>query len=263
MDRSRRGACLASGSQRDRIRRHGRLSRQRETGGCARVDLGGRARLAVKGRQPARSDAQAAFRPASSAAHDKGRRHILILLHRRNDRGAEDCRAYASERGVRLLGRFEVDGDRRIAGNRPLRLALVPRERSARHRTSAVDARRPCRHRHARGLSGKERHRPILGDRIALPRDDVLGRSDPLRSPGADARRRQRRLQSPVRDLRRRANAGGPHPRFRSKDGGEDSRRLRPHRRRLCFVAQSGRRRAARGLDRPAHPLSANGVRHA
>ena len=63
------------------------------------------------------------------------------------------------------LGRFEGDGDRRLARNRPLRLALVPRERSARHRTSAMDARRPCRHRHARRLSGKERHRPILGDR--------------------------------------------------------------------------------------------------
>ena len=42
-------------------------------------------RLAVKGRQLARSDARAAFRPAGPAANDRGRRHILLLLHRRND----------------------------------------------------------------------------------------------------------------------------------------------------------------------------------
>ena len=65
----------------------------------------------LKGRQFARSDARAAFRPARPAANDSSRRHILLLLHRRNDGGAEDCSADASKRGVRLLGRFKGDGD--------------------------------------------------------------------------------------------------------------------------------------------------------
>ena len=121
-----------------------------------------------------------------------------------------------------------------------------------------MDARRPRRHRHARGLSGKERRRPILGDRsryrvtmfsgvptlYAALIQTPLGDSDisSLRFAICGPRRCRR-----------------PHPRFRGKDGSEDSRRLRPHGRRLRFVSQSGRRRAARGLDRPAHPLSADG----
>ena len=50
-----------------------------------------------------------------------------------------------------------------------------------------------------------------------------------------DADRRQRPLQPRIRDLRGSADAGGPHPRFRSEDGGEDPRRIRPDGRRLRF----------------------------
>ena len=43
---------------------------RREARGRARLDRGGRGRLAVKGRQSSRSDARAAFRPAGPAAND-------------------------------------------------------------------------------------------------------------------------------------------------------------------------------------------------
>ena len=56
--------------ERDRLRRHGRLPRRREARGRARLDRGGRGRLAVEGRQPSRCDARAAFRPAGPAAND-------------------------------------------------------------------------------------------------------------------------------------------------------------------------------------------------
>ena len=191
---------------------------------------------------PPRTIGPTTYPPTSAPAERRGRRRLP---------------SYASERGVRLLGRFEGDGDRWLARNRPLRLALIPRERSARQRTSAVDARRPCRHRHARGLSGKERHRPFWE---IVSRYRVMFSGVPTLYVAL--------MQVPVGDSdisslrvaiwRRRADAGGPHPRFRSKDGSEDSRRLRPHGRLLRFVGQSGRRRASHG-HRSACPSPISG----
>ena len=173
-------AGLASRPQSDRVRRHGRLPRRGIPTSCARFHQSGRIGLEPESRQFPGRDARAAFRPSRHGARDPRRRHIVLCLHRRHDRLAEDRGSHAPERGVRRLGRVELDRDGRLAANRSLRLAPVPREWTAGHRASAVDARRPCRARHAGRLPGKERHRALLGDRRALPRLDLLRRADAL-----------------------------------------------------------------------------------
>ena len=120
-------------------------------------------------RQFAGCDARAALRPAHRGPRGARPRHILLCLHRRHDRRAKDCGAHASERGVRLLGCGEDDGRRGVAPDHPLWIATIPRQWPARDRPSALDARRPRGSRHARRLSGKERDRPLLGDRRSFP----------------------------------------------------------------------------------------------
>ncbi len=143
--------------------------------------------------------------------------------------GAPKIAVDASERGFRRVGLVASDGDRRFAANRSLRLAPVSRKRSTRHRPAAVDARRPRPPRHAGRLSGKERHRPLLGDRRSLRRLDVLGRADALRRLARDCDRRQQSLQPEICGLRGGAYAGGADTSVRSEDGGEDPRRIRAY----------------------------------
>ena len=52
-------------------------------------------------------DARSALGPSRRAAGDQSQRRLVVLLHRRHDRTAQDRRAYARLRNLRRLGRRE------------------------------------------------------------------------------------------------------------------------------------------------------------
>ena len=64
---------------------------------CARFHQSGRIGLEPESRQFPGRDARAALRPSRHGARDPRRRRIVLRLHRRDDRLAEDCGSHAPE----------------------------------------------------------------------------------------------------------------------------------------------------------------------
>src|SRR5208282_4508705 len=114
-------------------------------------------------------------RPCHSTA-----RALILLLHRRNDRIAEDRMSRARLRGIRRGGDWVDFGASRPA-HVLLRASAIPRQRAARYWAVAVDARRPCRSRYAARLPWIRCTPALLANRGEIQDQLLFRRADRLR----------------------------------------------------------------------------------
>ena len=91
--------------QNDRVCRHGRLPRRTRSGRLRAPRSTRRAaRAGLKVVNLREAMRETAFRSSDQRPRYPRRRHLVLLLHRRDDRRTEDCGADASERGFRCVG---------------------------------------------------------------------------------------------------------------------------------------------------------------
>ena len=160
-----------------------------------------------------RRTGEGARRRARSSNRQSPTRHLLLLLHWRHDRIAEDRAAHPLLRSVRRLGDDVLQrGPLRPRQDDLLRPAALSCERPIGDRSRALVEGRACGHGDAARLSRRGRDREFLGAGRAFPHHHVLGRSDRLFGAPADADRRAGHHEPGSGDLRRGPDARATVP---------------------------------------------------
>ena len=189
------------------------------------------------------------------AAEARGR--LLVFLHRRHDRRAENRATHPLLRSVRRLGDDVLQrGPFRPRQDDLLRPSALPCERPIGDRPRALVEGRPCRHGHAARLPRRGRDRELLDAGRAFSHHHVLGRSDRLFGAPGDTDRWPGHREPGSGDLRRGPDARATLPGVPARNGRAHSRRLRPDGGRLRLEFDPARRPAARRLDRSSISLS-------